>query len=781
MKRVFVSALLASIVMAAMAQPQLCRDNIDEIVTAMTLEEKITLVIGGANAAVVDGIASGLVNEVPGAAGKTRPVGRLGIPNVLLADGPAGLRINPTREGEERTYYCTAFPVGTLLASSWDTALVQRMTQAMGDEVREYGVDVLLAPGANIHRNPLCGRNFEYFSEDPVLSGRMAAAYINGLQDSGVGACLKHFAANNQETNRVENNAVIGVRALREIYLKNFEIAIRESNPWSIMSSYNRLNGPYTQQSEDLLTKVLREDWGYEGVVMTDWGRKPDTHLSVLAGNDLYEPGTDSEMQRLRDAVADGRLPEEALDKCVRHILELVVKTPHFNHYAYSSRPDLAAHASIARQTAAESMVLLRNRNATLPFKGSEKLAVYGLGAIDLIPGGTGSGSVNKAYTKQLDASLKDAGFVVDDDILAFYRDYRKADAASARMSGRKSTFTANVLAEPDIPANAVNLHAANNDAAVIVIRRNAGEGADRTVDGIFELSAGERTLLRRVSDAFHRQGKRVVVILNIDGVIETASWKSLVDAILLPWTPGQDGADAIADVLTGKVNPSGKLPMTFPSSYMDHLSSRNFPLNDGSEAPEDDFMTVVAGVMGLDLPKKEIALVDYTEYKEGIWVGYRYFNTADIEVSYPFGFGLSYTSFDYSKPVVKAGKDGFVASITVTNTGNAAGKEAVQLYVTAPSAGLDKPAKELKAFAKTRLLAPGESQTLTFAVPAYDLASFNAGSNAWETASGLYTVHFGASVSDILCQGTVTVKNALAYPVSDAFQNVELEEYTLQ
>ena len=781
MKKSIISAALMASVLGGFAQPQLSKDNIDEVIKAMTIEEKVTLCIGGANASIVDGIASGQVSEVPGAAGKTNAIERLGIPSVLLADGPAGLRIDPTRKGEDRTYYCTAFPVGTLLASSWDVELVRKATAAMGNEVREYGVDVILAPGANIHRNPLCGRNFEYFSEDPVLSGNIAAAYINGIQDNGVGACLKHYAVNNQETNRVENNAIVGTRALREIYLKNFEIAIKKSSPWTIMSSYNRLNGPYTQQSHDLLTKVLRQDWGYQGMVMTDWGRKPDTWKSVLAGNNLYEPGTKSEKEWLLAAVKDGRLTEQDLDKCVWNILNMIVKTPRFAGYKYSSNPDLTAHAQVARQTAAESMVLLRNERRTLPLKGNEKVALYGLGSIDFIPGGTGSGSVNKAYTRQLDESLAKAGFTLDANLTDFYRKYVALDEATAKINDRKKSFSAQILAEPELKKVAIQKQADSNDAAIIVIRRNAGEGSDRSQKGVFELSDTEKTLIKNVAEAYHTRDKRVIVILNIDGAIETASWKQLADAILLPWTPGQEGTEAIADVLTGKTNPSGRLPMTFPVNFFDHLSSRNFPLNDDEKEQELDYWSVVAGVMNLPMPEKKVKDVDSTEYKEGIWVGYRYFDTIGKEVSYPFGYGLSYTTFNYSKPQIRKTATGMSASVTVTNTGRVAGKEVVEVYVAAPKGRLEKPSKELKAFAKTRMLKPGESQTMTFNLSAYELASFNQDANQWETALGDYRVLFGASVADIKAQASLRWATLQTQPVSDAFQTVKLEEYKIR
>lgn len=744
---------------ALFAQPKLTENNIDEVLKAMTLEEKATLCVGGARAATVNGVTSGVAaGPVQGAAGNTRPIERVGIPMTYLADGPAGLRISPTRQGTSQTFYCTGFPIGTLLASSWDVNLVQKVTTAMGNEVLEYGVDVLLAPGVNLHRNPLCGRNFEYYSEDPVLSGNMAAAYIKGVQSNNVGTSIKHYAANNQETNRNEDDARISTRALRELYLKNFEIAITKGEPWTVMSSYNQLNGEYTQQSEDLLTKVLRDDWGYKGIVMTDWGSKAGTVKSAASGNDLMEPGNQTEIDRLVAAVKDGSLSEADLDRNVRRMLEYIVKTPAFKQYKYSNKPDLDAHARIAREAADEAIVMLRNEHNTLPISGTGKVAVYGISSIDFVAGGTGSGDVNKAYVVNMVDAMKNAGFTLDESLTDYYNAYIAFQNASNSLTGTGfSWFTPRKLSEIEIPATAIKKQASADDFALIVLGRNAGEGADRTASD-FELSAVERALVSNVSNEFHKLGKKVIVVLNVGGVVETNSWKSLVDAILLPWSPGQEGANAVADIITGKVNPSGKLPMTFPVNFLDHPSSLNFPSEQvqaqGGRSPQQ--------------PRKD---VDYTEYEEGIWVGYRHFDTKDVEVSYPFGYGLSYTTFAYSKPAVKADKaGGFTATVTVTNTGAVAGKEAVQLYVSAPAGGLEKPAKELKAFAKTGLLQPGQSETLTFKVSAYELASFNEAANRWETAEGTYYVKFGASVADIRCTATYKQAKPAAFAVSDAW-----------
>ena len=773
MKKTLFLMTAALCTVAASAQPQLRSDNIDEIMKAMTLEEKATLLVGSGWGSMVGGLTGSDEVLVSGAAGTTRAIPRLGIPQTVLSDGPAGLRINPTRPGTDKTFYCTGFPVGTSLASTWNTPLVEELTTAMGEEVKEYGADVLLAPGMNLHRNPLCGRNFEYFSEDPLLTGKMAAAYTRGIQSNGVGVSVKHFAGNSQETNRMANDARINPRALRELYLKGFEIAVKESHPWTIMSSYNRINGPYTQANRELLYTILREEWGFDGIVMTDWTGPRKTVEQIGAINDLLEPGMDKFIGEIVAGVQNGTLKIEDVDMCVRNMLEYIVKTPRFQHYKYSDKPDLEGHAKLVRKAAAEGLVLLEN-NGVLPLKDVKKVALYGVGSYDFIAGGTGSGNVNKKYVRNIADGLRVNGFEVNEGIETWYKQYIALQKTELKNNAAASSV---LLGEPVIPEmevsrSFVNKMVPESDIAILTISRNAGEGGDRRAeDGDWTLTGSERQLLQDICDAYHYAGKPVVVVLNIGGVIETASWKNLPDAVLLAWTPGQEGGYTVADVLSGASYPSGKLPMTFPVTYFDHPSSFNFPFDyvgDGSFNPfasnDDEEDNALAAMFGLAKEKK--ANVDYTEYKEGIWVGYRYFATAGKNVSYPFGYGLGYTTFGYSKPVVKVAKDGTVtATITVTNTGSAVGKEAVQLYVTAPDGGLVKPACELRAFAKTGELKPGESQTLTMTVDPYTLASFNEETSAWETAAGAYTAHFGASVADIRATVPFKLAKAASWP----------------
>jgi len=720
--------LLILISSASFAQT-LGKVSIGEVIKAMTLEEKASLVVGtglrfGGNGPVI-GEADG---KVPGAAGNTMNISRLGIPGTVLADGPAGVRIDPVRkEDNSKTYYATAWPVGTLLASSWDTTLVKRVGAAFGNEIKEYGVDVILAPGMNIQRDPLNGRNFEYYSEDPLVTGYIGAAMVNGIQSNGVGTSVKHFAANNQETNRNSINAIVSERALREIYLKGFEIAVKKAQPWTIMSSYNKINGTYTSESHDLLTTILRDEWGFKGYVMTDWYGGKDRVAQMKAGNDLIEPGSSSQSQAIVDAVKNGILDVKVLDQNVERILLIITQSPSYKNYNYSDKPDLKADANLAREAASESMVLLKNESNVLPLEKGKRIAVYGVASYNTYIGGTGSGEVSTTYSVSIADGLNNAGYKLPEDLKTIYSGYIEKDKADHPKKTKVTLGAPRMVPEMEVSREIIEKNAAETDFAVFTIGRNAGEGADRKVDGDFNLTETEQTLLKNVADAFHAKGKKLVVLINAGGVIETASWKNNADAILLTWQAGMEAGNAIADVVSGTVNPSGKLATTFPVKYEDVPSSKNFP---GTP---------------VDRPKNAV-------YEEGIYVGYRYYNSFDVKTSYPFGYGLSYTSFAYSD--LKLSSSSFNGSVkvtvTITNTGKVAGKEVVQLYLSAPAKSLDKPTEELKGFAKTALLKPGFSQMISFTLKASDLASFNTEQSAWIAEAGNYIVKIGTSCEDI-------------------------------
>lgn len=756
-KTILVSAILACHVTSALADkaPQLREDNIPEVVAAMTPEEKCTLIIGG-RAASFNGI--GFTNTgVPGAAGVINGIPRLGIPTVVLADGPAGLRISPTREGDTRTFYCTGYPIATMLSSTWNLELVQEAGRNMGNEVLEYGVDILLAPGANIHRNPLCGRNFEYYSEDPLLSGKMAAAMINGIEENGVGTSLKHFAVNNQELNRLSNNAIVSERALREIYLKNFEIAVRESQPWTIMTSYNFINGEHAAESKRLLTDILRDEWGFEGAVMTDWNGGYDDAAIVRAGNEMIQPGRDERYVNLLNAIHDGSLSMDDVDRAVTRILELVVRTPKFKGYKPSESPDLKAHAKVCKKVADEGVVLLKNNSAALPMSKDNEIALFGVTSYDFIAGGTGSGNVNRPYVVDLMSGLTNVGFRLDPELDAFYKDYMKAEAVRCgRINGDNKWFIDRERAIEVIPDDLIVKAAANADDAVITIGRVFGEGKDRDYYHSYLLSDREKELISKVSESFHKAGKKVTVILNVGGLVEMTSWQDKVDAIVLCWQPGQEGGNTVASVLSGDVNPSGHLPATISTEYALEPTAKNFPQ---VYADKPFNYSYYRQLLDRKLPLHTVRNIDYTEYEEGIYVGYRYFNTfAPKAVAYPFGFGLSYTTFDFNDMKVESAVDGWDVTVTVTNTGKVSGKDVVQLYVRAPKGKLDKPERELKGFAKTPEIAPGESCEVKIHVPAGSLASYDEQTGSWVIEPGKYVFMASKDASDCSLKKSVNV-----------------------
>ncbi|MBQ1883507.1 MAG: beta-glucosidase, partial [Bacteroidales bacterium] len=420
--RIIMSTITAAILTASSScnqtPPQLGTASIDEVIAAMTIEEKALMLIGAGMDPSQEktSFVGSTEQKVPGAAGITRAIPRLGIPSIVLADGPAGLRIKPKRDNDENTYYCTAFPIATTLSSTWNTELVKEVGESIGNEVLEYGVDVILSPGANIHRNPLCGRNYEYYSEDPVLAGKTASALINGIQSLGVGTSIKHFAGNSQETNRMNNDARITQRALREIYLRQFQIAIRESNPWTVMTSYNFINGSYSSENRELVHDILRDEWKYDGLVMTDWFAGTNPVNQVISGNDLLMPGVNNQYEKIVEGIKNGSLKIEYVDENVKRILELVLKSPTFKKYQYSNKPNLEEHAKITRQAASEGIVLLTNKNNALPIKGG-KAALFGVTSYTFYSGGTGSGDVNEAYTVSLCEGLENQGFTIDEKL----------------------------------------------------------------------------------------------------------------------------------------------------------------------------------------------------------------------------------------------------------------------------------------------------------------------------------------------------------------------------
>lgn len=722
--------------------------RVSDLMSRLSVEDKVNLLIGTGMPEVellkrINPVVGSTDYLVAGCAGTTTPLEQHHVPAMVMTDGPAGVRISPMRKDTDRTFHATGFPTSMAVACSWDVDLAGQIGQIIGKEALEYGSDVQLAPAINIMRNPLCGRNFEYFSEDPLLTGKMAAAYIQGLQENGVAASVKHFAANNNETNRMEIDALISQRALREIYLRGFEIAVKEAKPATVMSSYNKLNGVYTSACYDLLTTVLRDEWGFNGVVMTDWfggyagyksfrGEYTSVTLEqIQAGNDLLMPGITPQKMDLLAGIQSGKLSMTDVDTAVRRILTLLFHTPRMNRYAYSDNPDLKAHAQVARQAAAEGMVLLKNDGGTLPFASDVKKPVlFGSGSYNFISGGDGgSGCVHVAYSVSLLEGMQHAGFSRDEELCKIYLPFQEKERV--RIDNERKKYPnppAFTPAECPLKDKVIRKKAETEDIAVITIGRSTGEFFDwKPVKGDYLLSDAERSLIDKVSEAFHAKGKKVVVVLNIGNVIETASWQDKVDAILIAWMGGQEGGNAVVDVLTGKTSPSGKLSMTFPARYEDIPYAMEFP-----------------GVT--EAEPQQVA------YKEGIYVGYRYFDSFGVKPAFAFGHGLSYTTFGYSDIELSDtsfNRELFV-SANITNTGTCAAREVVQLYLCAPAGEIDKPARELKGFAKTRLLQPGETQRLTFRLTPRELASFSTEASAWVADKGEYVIELAASSADV-------------------------------
>ena len=737
-------------------------DNIDEVVSAMTLEEKVHLVIGC-------GMSMGSDTKFPGTAGRTYDIPRLGIPSAYLADGPHRLAMAAKREFDSRTYHATEFPSSTTVAATFNPDAAHKVGRTLGMEVKDYGLDVLLAPGVNLMRNVLCGRNHEYYSEDPVLAGKMAAAYINGVQSRGTGTCLKHFAVNNQETNRNNNDSRLTQRPLRELYLKCFEIAVKESQPWSVMTAYNKVNGKYTCEDRELTEDILRDEWGFKGLVMSDWNAGKDAVTSIVAGNDMLQPGQDRQYKAILEAVENGTLDLALLDRSVKRVLEFVVKSHTFAGY------DLEAHAQVDREIGAEGIVLLDNKQALPMAAGIKKVALYGTTSYDMVPAGMGFGSTGIGYyTVSMVEGLRNAGYIVDKELLNCYKKHMADEQKRLFPHGKPPfAFTPLPRAEEFLPtAEELAAQVKANDIAVLTLGRVSGEGCDRRVED-FLLKENELALIKQVSAAYRAAGKKLVVVLNICSPVETASWKGLADAVVCAFQPGQEVGNCITDILTGKVNPSGKLPMTFAVKYGDAPSDANFPFDYEFKMPSFAMGTGMnfKSEKKEEKPKEPEKNVDFTNYEEGIYVGYRYFDTFGKEVSYPFGHGLSYTAFDYAVENAKMDADRCELKVSVKNIGKVAGREAVQLYVKAPNGGLDKPAKELKAFGKTALLQPGESQTLILTWNVMDMASFNEKNSSWELAKGEYQWMVAASSADVRCTAVQRVTKARKQKVHDAMR----------
>lgn len=672
--------------------------NTELLLKELTLEEKCALLSGAETF-------------------KTRGMPEHGIPQIWLSDGPHGLRKQAGESdhlGLNPSVPATCFPTASAVANSWDAALGEEIGAALGEEAAAQEVSVVLGPGLNMKRNPLCGRSFEYFSEDPYLAGKLAAGYIRGIQSKGVAACPKHFAVNSQETRRMASDSIVDERTLREIYLTGFEIAVKEGHPRSIMSSYNLVNGTYANENKHLLMEILRGEWGFDGAVITDWGGSNDHALGVKNGSTLEmpAPGGDS-VRELLAAVESGKISESDIDARLSELLPLVLDTK----AALDAAPrefDAAAHHALARRAAAESLVLLKNEGSLLPLAAGSKVAVIGDFAKNPRYQGAGSSMVNSTQVDVLLDKLIDSELNVIGYQQGFDR-HGKPDAALQKSACELAT-----------QADTVILCMGLDEIA-------ESGGLDRSN---LRLAQNQVDLLQAVAAV----NQKIVVVLYSGSVVETP-WLDNCQALLYAALGGQAGAGAVADALTGKVNPCGKLAETWPLAYADVPSAADFATR-----------------------RKTV------EYREGLYIGYRYFTTAEKAVRFPFGYGMSYTTFAYSD--MAADEQG--VSLTVTNTGSVAGTEIVQLYVAKKSSELFRPEKELKGFARVTL-APGEKQRITIMLDDKAFRFWNVKANRWEIEGGEYELLVGASVEDIrLCEKISVHGTATVHP----YEDVDLDCY---
>ena len=668
-----------------------------EIIEKMTLEEKASLTSGKDF-------------------WQTEAVKRLNIPSIFLSDGPHGIRKQAAAAdhlGLNASIPATCFPTAVTMANSWNLELGEEMGKALGEEARTQKVNILLGPGMNIKRDPRCGRNFEYFSEDPYLAGKMAAAYVRGIQSEGVSACIKHFACNNQETRRMVYDSIVDERALREIYLTGFEIAVKEGKPMSIMTSYNRLNGDYTNENYHLLKEILRDEWGYDGFIVTDWGGNNNRVKALIAGNALEMPTTQGETnEEIIKAIQAGELDESVLDARIDEYLHVALET---SKALVEERPaDMDAHHALAKKCAEEAIVLLKNEGNVLPLRKENKVAL--IGDFFKTPRYQGAGSSVVNPTKM--SSLLDLTSEFEFDYVGYAQGYDRY--------GKKKKGLAKKAVELAKNADVI-LYAMGLDEVT------EAEGLDRKD---ILLAENQLTLLKSLKEL----GKPVVVVLTCGAVVDL-SWDNDADALLHAYLSGQAGAEAILSILNGKVNPSGKLSETFPVAYSDVPSSKDFPH------------------LGMTAP-----------YKESIYVGYRFFDKNNMNVKYPFGYGLSYTSFEYSN--LKVTKDG--VSFTIKNTGEVDGKEVAQLYVGLKDTKIFRADRELKGFAKVSIKA-GESVDVTIPFDDRTFRFFNVKTNSWEIEGGTYQIYVGPSSRELPLTGELKVKGIDA---SEIYNREDVEKY---
>lgn len=685
--------------------------NYKELISKMTLEEKASLMSG-----------KGFW--------QTQEISRLDIPSMFLSDGPHGIRKQAAAAdhlGLNGSIPATCFPPAATVANSWDEELATKIGVALGEEAVSMDVNMLLGPGCNMKRNPRCGRNFEYFSEDPYLAGKLAASYIKGIQSQGISACVKHFAVNNQEERRMVIDTIVDERTLREVYLTAFEIAVKEGQTKSIMSSYNMLNGKHTNENEHLLKDILRDEWQFDGVVVTDWGGQNDRIAGLMCGNELSMPSdlgdTDAE---IIEAIKKGTLKEEVLDACVERVLALAFETDKALKQAKKSF-DVQAHHQLAQRVAEESIVLLKNENNILPLSKDKKVAI--IGDFAKLPRYQGAGSSIVNPTK-LDNTL-DVLNKTDFNMVGYEPGYERFGRKNAQLLNAAT----NLAKQADYVLYYMGLDEVREE-----------EGLDRTD---IKLPDNQIELL----EALSKVNENIIVVLSCGAVVEMP-WLSKAKALVHGYLSGQAGARAVINVVTGKVNPSGKLAETYPLAYEDVSSAKHFP-------------------------GKEVSV----EYREGMYIGYRYYSTAGVPVQFPFGYGLSYTQFEYGNLNIQEDQ----VSFTIKNVGTRAGAEIAQLYVGMKSDVIFRPDRELKGFKKVHLQ-PGEEKEVTIKLDDKAFRYYNTKTNNWEVETGEYTILVGASIMDIRLSGNIHIegtdapnpydKEKLPSYFSAKVNNVSLEEF---
>lgn len=667
--------------------------HIADLIQKMTLEEKAALCTGASPWTTV-------------------PIDRLGIPEMIVTDGPHGVRRSEDIYAFiTQSLPATCFPTASCMASSWDVDLIYELGQALAEECIALSVDVILGPGVNMKRTPLCGRNFEYYSEDPYLAGEMAVGFIQGVQSKGVGTSLKHFAANNQEYQRTTMSSELDERTLREIYLPAFEAAVKKAKPWTVMCSYNKLNGTYAAENRRLLTEILKEEWGYKGFVVSDWGAVHDRVEALKAGLDLEMPGpNDRRVKAVIEAVRSGKLDEAVLDEAVHRILEIVFKAAETKK---GGTFDVAGHHALARRVAGEGMILLKN-NGILPLKNPKQIAVIGRAAKEAYYQGGGSSHINST---QVDNPFEELQKLAGESQLTYADGYHTDESIDQALIDQ----ACNQARSAEVALLYVCLPATKES-----------EGYDRPD---LDLTTQQVALIQAVSAV----QPNTVVILNNGAPLVMSEWIDGTAAILEAWMMGQAGGGAIADVLFGKVNPSGKLPETFPLRLVDTPAYINYPGENGE-----------------------------VRYGEGLFMGYRYYDAKQAPTLFPFGHGLSYTTFEYKNPQVSAESfrdvEGLTVSVDVTNTGNLAGKEIVQVYVHDRQSKLVRPPKELKGFAKVEL-EPGETKTVEILLDFRSFAYYHPAYKQWITENGEFDILIGASSADIRCTATATLTSTLELP----------------